>query len=306
MEKKKEQLRTKRLTLKAYDECDRQQMVDLCFNEEIKKTYMIPDFDDPKQAEKLFEKMRDFSRSDHHFVYGVYFDNTLIGFVNDCIIEDSMIEIGYVIIPDYQGQGFATEAVQACIEELFRMGFAHVRAGFFEENIASCRVMQKCGMHQIDLEEDIEYKGTLHHCLYYEIDNPMNIINLTDDQLSHIEDGLEAFDQTHMTAQLEGSIQIGIEKDGRLVAGLDACMTAFKILYVSTVFVEESHRRKGYGHRLMAEMERRAKELGANTIRLDTFSWQGKEFYEALGYQIVGHYENETDGYAEYFFLKRI
>ena len=49
-----------------------------------------------------------------------------------------------------------------------------------------------------------------------------------------------------------------------------------------------------------------AKELGANTIRLDTFSWQGKEFYEALGYQIVGHYENETDGYAEYFFLKRI
>ena len=134
----------------------------------------------------------------------------------------------------------------------------------------------------------------------------MNIINLTEDQLSHIEDGLAAFDQTHMTAQLEGSIQIGIEKDGRLVAGRDACMTAFKILYVSTVFVEESHRRKGYGRRLMAEMERRAKELGANTIRLDTFSWQGKEFYEALGYQIVGHYENETDGYAEYFFLKRI
>ena len=306
MEKKKEQLQTKRLTLKAYDECDRQRMVEIFMNEEIKKTYMIPDFDDPKQAEKLFEKMRDFSRSEQHFVYGVYSDNTLIGFVNDCIMNDSMIELGYVIIPDYQGQGFATEAVQSCIEELFRMGFEHVRAGFFEDNIASCRVMQKCGMHQIDLEEDIEYKGIFHHCLYYEIDNPMNIINLTDDQLSHIEDGLEAFDQAHMTTRMDGSIQIGIEEDGRVVAGLDACMTAFKILYVSTVFVEESHRRKGYGRRLMAEMERRAKELGANTIRLDTFSWQGKEFYEALGYQIVGRYENEIDGYAEYFFLKRI
>ena len=72
------------------------------------------------------------------------------------------------------------------------------------------------------------------------------------------------------------------------------------------IYLKADDRRKGYGRRLMAEMERRAKELGANTIRLDTFSWQGKEFYEALGYQIVGHYENEIDGYAEYFFLKRI
>ena len=170
MEKKKEQLQTERLTLKAYDECDRQPMVEIFLNEEIKKTYMIPDFDDPKQAEALFERMRDFSRSDHHFVYGVYFDEILIGFVNDCVMNDSMIEIGYVIIPEYQGRGFATEAVKACIDELFRMGFAHVRAGFFEENIASCRVMQKCGMHKLPLEEDIEYTGVLRHCYYFGID----------------------------------------------------------------------------------------------------------------------------------------
>ena len=54
------------------------------------------------------------------------------------------------------------------------------------------------------------------------------------------------------------------------------------------------------------EMEERAAAMGVNTIRLDTFSWQGKEFYEALGYQAVGHYENAEDGYSEYFFLKRI
>ena len=41
-------------------------------------------------------------------------------------------------------------------------------------------------------------------------------------------------------------------------------------------------------------------------IRLDTFNWQGKEFYEALGYEIVGRYENDEEGYAEYFFLKRL
>lgn len=134
----------------------------------------------------------------------------------------------------------------------------------------------------------------------------MHIIDLNEAQLEYIEDQLAAYDEQYIPYKLDGSIRIGMEEDGKIVAGLDACMTAFKILYVSTVFVDAAHRRKGYGTQLIREMEKRAKALGANTIRLDTFSWQGKEFYEALGYQVVGHYENATDGYEEYFFLKRI
>lgn len=134
----------------------------------------------------------------------------------------------------------------------------------------------------------------------------MKIIDLREEQMEGIEDKLHAFDENYITYKMNGSIQLGIEEDGRIVAGLDACITAFKILYVSTVFVDENYRRKGYGKLLIKEMEKRAKEMGVNTIRLDTFSWQGKEFYEALNYEIVGSYENKEDSYAEYFFLKRI
>jgi len=134
----------------------------------------------------------------------------------------------------------------------------------------------------------------------------MKIIDLSEEQLEYVEKKLSSFDEEYITYKMDGSIQIGIEEDGKIVAGLDACMTAFKILYLSTLFVDADYRRKGYGKKLVHEMEKRAKELGANTIRLDTFSWQGKEFYEALGYKMVGYYENATDGYAEYFFLKRI
>ena len=132
------------------------------------------------------------------------------------------------------------------------------------------------------------------------------LIDLTEEQAEDIESRLEENDRTYITYKLDGSIQIGIEKDGKLVAGLDACMTAFRILYVSTVFVDENCRRMGYGRQLMEEMEKRAKAMGANTIRLDTFSWQGKDFYQALGYRQVGYYRNDEDGYEEYFFLKRI
>ena len=134
----------------------------------------------------------------------------------------------------------------------------------------------------------------------------MEIIDLNEEQLEDIENRLEEYDESHITYRMEGSIHIGIIENNQLIAGLDACMTAFKIMYVSTVFVNEEYRRQRYGTILMKEMESRAKRMGANTIRLDTFDWQGKEFYEALGYQLVGNYSNNDDHYSEYFFLKRI
>lgn len=132
------------------------------------------------------------------------------------------------------------------------------------------------------------------------------IINLTDKQVEELEKKLDEYDLKHITYRIEGCIQIGIEMDGKVIAGLDACMTAFRILYVSTVFVEEAYRRKGYGKIIIEEMEKKAEALGANIIRLDTFGWQGKAFYESLGYTQVGYYSNEIDMYEEYFFLKRI
>ena len=134
----------------------------------------------------------------------------------------------------------------------------------------------------------------------------MNIIDLNEEQVEDIESRLSAFDESHITYKMNGSIRIGMEESGRLIAGLDACVTAFKILYVSTVFVDEEYRRKGIGAQLIREMEKRAAAMGVNAIRLDTFDWQGKEFYEALGYTAVGHYDHTEDGYSEFFFLKRI
>ena len=134
----------------------------------------------------------------------------------------------------------------------------------------------------------------------------MRMIDLNEAQVGDIEARLGAYDEAHITYKMDGAVRIGIEEDGRLIAGLDACVTAFRILYVSTVFVEEAYRRRGLGARMMREMEARATAMGVNTIRLDTFDWQGKEFYEALGYEMVGHYKNAEDGFSEFFFLKRL
>lgn len=134
----------------------------------------------------------------------------------------------------------------------------------------------------------------------------MEIIDLSESQVEELENALNTYDKNYITYKINGNISIGILHAGAIVAGLDACMTAFRILYVSTVYVDEKYRRKGYGKALIEEMEKRAKTLGANIIRLDTFSWQGKEFYQAMNYEQVGYYKNDIDNYEEYFFMKRI
>ena len=106
----------------------------------------------------------------------------------------------------------------------------------------------------------------------------MRIIDLNDEQIEEIETRLDTYDENYITYKMNGSIQIGMEDNGKLIAGLDACVTAFKILYVSTVFVDEKYRRKGVGESLIREMEKRALEIGVNTIRLDNVQLAGKRF----------------------------
>lgn len=130
--------------------------------------------------------------------------------------------------------------------------------------------------------------------------------DLTEDEVAFIENRLEEYDQKHITYQMKGNISIGIKDKGQLIAGLYACFTAYKIVYVSTVFVDEDYRKKGIGTLLMKELEKRARHLGANLIRLDTFNFQGREFYKRLGYDEVGFYQSEPDGFSESFFLKRL
>lgn len=170
MKQKNPVLTTERLVLKAYEDRDEDRMVAILTNEEIKKTFMIPDYETREQVVELFRKLKEFSVSDRHFEYGIYLDGEIIGFLNDCDIEGTTIEVGYVIDPAYRGHGYAPEALRAAIAELFRMGYTKVSAGYFVENEASRRVMEKSGMHPTDEEDEEEYQGVIHRCRYCSIE----------------------------------------------------------------------------------------------------------------------------------------
>lgn len=162
---------TARLVIKPYEDKDEERMIALLTNDKIKETFMIPDFASKEQVVSLFKKLQASSLSKEHYEYGIYLNNLLIGFVNDVKIEGKKIELGYVIHPDVHNQGYASEVLAAVISDLFAKGYEEVIAGAFSDNIASRRVMEKCGMQLLDIEEEVEYRGKVHHAVYYSVTN---------------------------------------------------------------------------------------------------------------------------------------
>ena len=160
-----------RLCLRALTTDDKENVCAILKNEQIAKTYMMPDFENEEAVIKLFEAFLRLSQAPDRFVYGIALDGKIIGLLNETAKSEDEMELGYLIHPDHWGRGYATEALGACIRALFDMGYQRVAAGYFEENIASGRVMEKSGMHRIDLTEDIDYRGKTHRCLYCEIAN---------------------------------------------------------------------------------------------------------------------------------------
>ena len=168
---RKDKITTKNLVLKPLENEDRNALISLLEDPLIKKTYMCPNFKNEEERDKCFLRLKEISNGNNKLLYGIYLNKSLIGFINEVTRENDTIELGYLITPKQWNKGYATEALSATISEVFRMGYKVVECGHFEENPASGKVMQKCGMQKIAKTESIEYAGATHLCVYYRLEN---------------------------------------------------------------------------------------------------------------------------------------
>ena len=157
------------MTLGEIRDCDFDDMMSVLKNDVVAATYRIPDLETREAELDLFEYLRDISQREDRYLFGIFLDCKLIGLINDCEINDECIEMGYALHPDYHNRGYTTEAFSAVIKSLLSKGFTEIIAGAFEDNIASIRVMEKCGMKRTKMTAEIEYRGKTHKCVYYSI-----------------------------------------------------------------------------------------------------------------------------------------
>lgn len=76
-------------------------------------------------------------------------------------------------------------------------------------------------------------------------------------------------------------------------------------LFINLLWVHTDLRRSGIGSALIAEAERRALEFGCHSAYVDTFSFQGPEFYPKFGYEVFGVFDYPPD-HKRIFMRKRL
>ena len=107
-------------------------------------------------------------------VYGVSLKNgTLIGYVQAVPLETGEWEIGYHIGKDYTKKGYAAEAVQAFLPRIFeKLNIREIRGVCLKENIASIRVLEKCGFEK-QLEGMGAYQGQQRNICVFLLSQPL-------------------------------------------------------------------------------------------------------------------------------------
>ena len=103
--------------------------------------------EETKQLLKMYKSQAE-SGFDYRWGITLRDSNNLIGVIDviDLSEDKKTAEVGYVLAYDYWNNGYLTEALKAVIIELFNDGVETVLADHHVENIASGRVMEKCGM----------------------------------------------------------------------------------------------------------------------------------------------------------------
>ena len=94
------------------------------------------------------------------------------------------------------------------------------------------------------------------------------------------------------------------DERGEIMAGLVGSTYA-GWLFVADLWVHADIRRRGIGSHLLALAERRAVGLGCHSAMLDTFSFQGPEFYPRFGYQVYARLDYPPD-HQRIFLRKRM
>jgi ribosomal protein S18 acetylase RimI-like enzyme len=92
---------------------------------------------------------------------------------------------------------------------------------------------------------------------------------------------------------------------GEVIGGLRARQWG-NAVEVQQLWVDEAHRRRGIGARLMHLLEQSAVGRGAAVIYLDTFSFQAPEFYRRCGYRAAARIDGFPQGIGKFLMVKRV
>ena len=131
----------------------------------------------------------------------------------------------------------------------------------------------------------------------------------TKEEVTLIQKGLENYNKEQTNGEIDNpGIEINLvvkDTKGDVVGGL-AVSTMIRVMHLESFWVAKEHRKRGYGRELVLEAERIGREKGCITSQTMTFSFQAPEFYQKIGYTLIGIYNGYRHGITESILIKRL
>ena len=96
------------------------------------------------------------------------------------------------------------------------------------------------------------------------------------------------------------------QANNKMIAAIKSVLYCWGCLYIDILFVDQDHRKKGYGTILLNKVKNEAMKHGCYLMHLDTFDFQAKDFYLKQGFEIFGILPNCPKNHTRYYLKKEI
>jgi ribosomal protein S18 acetylase RimI-like enzyme len=100
-------------------------------------------------------------------------------------------------------------------------------------------------------------------------------------------------------------VSISLREKGKIVGGIVA-QIFFGWMFVEFFWIDDKHRGRGLGQRLLEAAEAQARKKGVKNVYLDTFSFQAPGFYKKLGYREFGRLKKYPAGHDRVWLTKAL
>ncbi len=128
----------------------------------------------------------------------------------------------------------------------------------------------------------------------------------TAEDMARVRAGLMAFNDSQAGPAQVDRIAVYLRDSQDVIQGGLVGFMAWQWLSVELLWVEASLRGRGHGSALLRQAEAIARDTGGVAVKLDTYEFQARPFYEKLGYEVFGVLEGYPSNTRTYYLRKSL
>jgi len=127
-----------------------------------------------------------------------------------------------------------------------------------------------------------------------------------DNDFEALKAGLTGYNESFTGSVFSEKVASFVKDDSGNVVGGILGEINWNWMHIQGLWVDENIRKKGWGFKLLTEMEEYALSKNTKNIRLETTTFQALGFYRKLGYSVFGELPNMPYGHTSYFLKKQL